>query len=309
MNYRHAYHAGNFADVVKHVVLCDVIAYLQRKPKPIRIIDTHAGIGAYDLTGPEASKTGEWRAGFGAVCDAVRVGARPVPAPVRAYLEAVSAALEVNSLRGSVQTPSEALSQDPSGKDPSRLSADRYAGSALLAAGLLRGEDRLIANELHAEDRKLLAAHLRPFRGAKVLGEDGYEVLASVLPPKERRGVVLIDPPFEVADEFQRIAAALRDGWRRFRTGIFVVWYPIKDPAPVRRFRRQLADTCEVPSLALEVLLRTPADNGRLNGCGLIVVNPPFGFEARMAPVLTWLSGLFSSEQGAVARFETLRGP
>jgi len=139
MNYRHAYHAGNFADVVKHVVLCDVIAYLQRKPKPIRIIDTHAGIGAYDLTGPEASKTGEWRAGFGAVCDAVRVGARPVPAPVRAYLEAVSAALEVNSLRGSVQTPSEALSQDPSGKDPSRLSADRYAGSALLAAGLPAG--------------------------------------------------------------------------------------------------------------------------------------------------------------------------
>ncbi|MDX7952457.1 23S rRNA (adenine(2030)-N(6))-methyltransferase RlmJ [Lichenihabitans sp. Uapishka_5] len=249
MNYRHAFHAGNFADVVKHLLLSRILVYLGRKPAPFRYIDTHAGIGRYDLGGPEASRTGEWQGGIGRL---LRV---PPPLSLRdlldPYLKAVG----------------------PAGPDGHPLD---YPGSPVLAQRLLRRDDRMLLAELHPEDAATLRSTLGRDKRLKVVERDGYQVLAAALPPPERRGVVLIDPPFEERDEFPRLVAALKSACRKWATGTYVIWHPIKDDAAVSAFHHALSEAALPPSCRIDLFRdETSADPG-LRGSGLLVINPPY---------------------------------
>jgi 23S rRNA (adenine2030-N6)-methyltransferase len=262
MNYRHAYHAGNFADVLKHAVLALVIAYLKRKEAPFRVIDTHAGTGRYRLTSEEAVKTGEWKSGIGRL---LGPDAQPLPAGVarqlRPYLDAIRAA-------------------NPDG------GLDFYPGSPLIALSLMRPQDTLVANELHPEDLSRLRSCIGGDRRAKVTGLDAWVALKSLLPPRERRGVVLVDPPFEEAGELERACTGLAQALKRFSTGIYLLWYPIKDVKPIGRFHARFATLGAPKMLRVELMIERATNPDRLNGCGLVIVNPPYTLEGEIAAVL-----------------------
>jgi 23S rRNA (adenine2030-N6)-methyltransferase len=280
MNYRHSYHAGNFADVLKHAVLALVLEYLKRKEGAFRVIDTHAGTGRYALTSLEAAKTGEWQAGIGRVIGA---GAEPLPPQVARRLQPYLDLVRRENADGALTV---------------------YPGSPAIALALMRPQDTLIANELHPEDRPLLEAVLGSDRRAKVMGLDAWVALKSLLPPRERRGVVLIDPPFEERDELDRLAAGLAQGVRRFATGVYIAWYPIKDPRPVARFHAALTAFAIPRTLRVELMLRPPTDLERLNGCGLVVVNPPFTLEGDLAAILPELGRRLGSGRGGAYRLD-----
>jgi 23S rRNA (adenine2030-N6)-methyltransferase len=275
MNYRHAYHAGNFADVLKHVTLSLGIAYLKRKEAPFRIIDTHAGRGLYALDSVEAAKTGEWRGGIGRLLGSA---APPLPAEVALamapYLDAVRA-----------ENGGQVLSV--------------YPGSPIIARRLMRAEDTLIANELHPEEVARLRMAVGRDRRVKVMEFDGWVALKSLLPPRERRGIVLIDPPFEEDRELARLADGLAQGLRRFATGVYLAWYPIKDPKPVARLHAEVAAIAGARLLTVELMLRRPAAADRLNGCGLIVANPPHTLEGELAGILPELTRRLADGSGA----------
>ncbi len=266
MNYRHAYHAGNFADVLKHAVLALVIEHLKRKEAPFRVIDTHAGAGRYALSSVEAGKTGEW---LGGIARLIGPDAPPLPGDVarrlHPYLDAV-------------------------GMENAGAGLSVYPGSPAIALRLMRAQDALIANELHPEDRASLRQALGADRRAKVMALDGWVALKSLLPPRERRGVVLIDPPFEEPDELDRMASGLAHGLQRFATGTYLAWYPIKDPKQVARFHTRLAELGDVKLLRAELMIQRPVDPERLSGCGLVIANPPYTLEENMAAILPDLS-------------------
>src|SRR5215468_6685802 len=201
MNYRHAFHAGNFADVVKHATLARILTHLAAKPAAFRVIDTHAGAGLYDLAGEEASRSGEWHAGI------ERLTAAPIAAPVRAllapYLDAVSALNGAGALT-------------------------TYPGSPALARALLRPQDRLVACELEPQAAAALTRNLAGDRRIKTIAIDGWVALNAYVPPTERRGLVVIDPPFEDAGDFARLARGLEVAHRKWASGIYLLWYPIK---------------------------------------------------------------------------------
>ncbi len=285
MNYRHSFHAGNFADVVKHIVLVLCLEHLAKKPAPFRVIDTHAGRGTYLLGKGDAERTGEWRDGIGKLAGS---DAAPFPPDVAKliarYLELVG------------------------GKDGAAL--ETYPGSPAIVSAMLRPGDKLVANELHPEDGKTLARHFKGDRAVKVMDMDGWTAVKALLPPPERRGLVLVDPPFEDAGEFIRMTAALKDGLDRFKTGTFLLWYPIKDPKPVQRFHRAVREVAAAhaleSALALELYLRAPRHPGLLNGAGLVVVNPPFDLAAKCAKILPSLAAIFAQGAGAEGRVEQL---
>lgn len=278
MNYRHAFHAGNFADVLKHAVLARIVEYLKRKPGAFRVIDTHAGIGLYDLSGDEAQRTGEWRAGIGRLLDA------PLPEPVAAllapYLDAVRSLNEGGPLRF-------------------------YPGSPLLTRRLLRESDRLTAIELHPEDSLALRARFAGDWQVRVIALDGWLALGAHVPPKEKRGLVLVDPPFEKEGDFDRLADGLATAHRRWPGGTYALWYPVKDHAAVRRFRQRLRESGIARIADITLALRPPSPEPRLDGCGMVVVNPPFVLEEEMAAVLPTLRDLLG-EKGASAQMEWL---
>jgi 23S rRNA (adenine2030-N6)-methyltransferase len=266
MNYRHAYHAGNFADVLKHAVLALVIEHLKLKPSPFRVIDTHAGAGVYDLAGGEAAKTGEWRDGIGRLAGP---GAEHLPGEVAVILEPYLQAIAACNPRGEIRS---------------------YPGSPRLALALMRPGDRLLANELQPDDAQDLACALAGDARASVLRLDGWLALKSQLPPKERRGAILIDPPFEETDELDRILRGLRDAHRRFATGTYLIWYPIKSRKPVAAFHRALKDAAYSKVLAGELLVRSMRNSDTLNGCGLIVINPPHTLHGKLETLLPFLA-------------------
>ncbi|MGG5811717.1 23S rRNA (adenine(2030)-N(6))-methyltransferase RlmJ [Falsiroseomonas sp. CW058] len=267
MNYRHAFHAGNFADVVKHALLVALLRPLTAKDRPLRVLDAHAGLGDYDLGGAEAQRTGEWRDGIARVADS--------PDPMLAdYLALVRAA----------GYPA------------------RYPGSPALARALLRPGDSLVLCELHPEDHATLRARFRGDPQVAVHRRDAYEAARALTPFPERRGLVLFDPPFEREGEFERLAAALAELRRRFRAATLAAWYPVKHRAPVRAFHAALRDAAVADCLACELTLREPTDPTRLNGCGLLVANPPFRFEEEARAVLgALLPRLSRGEDGASA--------
>jgi 23S rRNA (adenine2030-N6)-methyltransferase len=281
MNYRHIYHAGNFADVFKHVVLSRIMAYLKRKEAAFRVIDTHAGIGLYDLGSEEAQKTGEWRGGIGRLMDAAPAGAPGML--LQDFLGAVRAC-------------------NPSG------SVERYPGSPLLARHFLRRQDRLTAIELHPEDalslKKLFAGDYQ----VRVIELDGWLALGAHLPPKEKRGLVLVDPPFEDEGEFERMVDGLKKAYRRWPGGIYAFWYPVKDRATVERFRRELAETGIPKILDASMTIRAPSAEPRLDGCGMAIVNPPFVLGEELTAILPLLTRTLGEDKGAAWSVEQLAG-
>ena len=274
MNYRHAYHAGNFADVLKHAVLTLLLDHLRRKSAPFCVVDCHAGIGCYDLTAMEAGKTLEYRDGIGRL-----LAAGPLPAVPDGYLAAVRA-VNAGELR-------------------------YYPGSPLIARNMLRPGDRLLLSELHPEDCRALRRLFAGDRQVLVSQEDAYAALKALLPPAERRGLVLIDPPFEATDEFRRLLRGLNQALRRWPTGIYAIWYPIKERQPVEAFLAELTLLGQ-PGLIAE-LCRFPADNAdRLNGCGLAILNPPWRLDEALATLLPALAGALGAEGGT--RLNQLQG-
>ncbi|MEQ1696613.1 MAG: 23S rRNA (adenine(2030)-N(6))-methyltransferase RlmJ [Hyphomicrobiaceae bacterium] len=270
MNYRHIYHAGNFADVVKHAALALIIDHLRLKPAPFRVIDTHAGIGLYDLSAIEAEKTGEWRDGIG------RLLSEPLPAPVAELLTPYLAAV---------------MAENPGWQSGTNLPV--YPGSPVIARNMLRSGDALVVNELHPEDFESLRMTMARDKQTKVMNQDGWTALKGLLPPKERRGVILIDPPFEEPGELARLTQALTDAVRRFATGTFVLWYPIKDQRPVFAFRRELVDGGFEKLLSVELLIKPTTGEG-LAGCGLAILNPPYGLKEKLDILLPYFAEIFA---------------
>jgi 23S rRNA (adenine2030-N6)-methyltransferase len=271
MNYRHAFHAGNFADVVKHAVLARIVAHLKEKPAAFRVIDTHAGAGLYDLAGAEASRTGEWRAGIGKLVSAkLDPAIRALLAP---YLDAI-AALNAGPLK-------------------------LYPGSPALLQQLLRSQDRLVACEKEPNAARALIARMRGDKRAKAVAIDGYTALNAYVPPKERRGLILVDPPFEQPDEFDALAQGLAAAHRKWPTGIYALWYPVKDARETDRFSRRLTRLGMPRMLQAELVL--PAREG-LRGSGLILVNPPWRLESELTVLLPALLGVLGDGAPGVGR-------
>jgi 23S rRNA (adenine2030-N6)-methyltransferase len=251
MNYRHAFHAGNAGDCMKHALLVLLVGALQQKPTPVFVLDTHAGAGAYDLTGTLASRTGEWRSGIGRLLDSP-------PASLKNYVAMVS-----------------------------RLGL--YPGSPVLLRAMLRPGDRLVCCELHPEDYGTLRRRFANDRQTAVHHRNAWEALGALLPPAERRGLVLIDPPYEATDELTRLAGGIERGHSRFPTGVFAAWYPIKHRAPPRALFAAMQTTRIRDIVTAELWWRPPHDPTQLNGSGLMVVNPPYGFEEGASSILTAL--------------------
>ena len=269
MNYRHAFHAGNFADVHKHAVLARILVHLRRKPAAFRVIDTHAGAARYDLFAPEPSRSGEWREGVGRLWQAPRQGrAQDLLAP---YLDAVAALNPDAKLR-------------------------IYPGSPLIVTSLLRRQDRLIACELEPRAAAALAAALGGDARAKAVAIDGWTALGAYVPPKERRGLVLIDPPFEDTADFMRLSAALTTAQRKWPTGTYMLWYPIKERAGPERLARRLRQLAVPKVLRSELALGPPRAPAGLIGSGLIVVNPPFTLEPDLQLLLPALGAMLSPQ-------------
>jgi 23S rRNA (adenine2030-N6)-methyltransferase len=280
MNYRHAFHAGSFGDVVKHAVLVRILVHLRAKPAAFRVIDTHAGAGVYDLAGPEAGRSGEWRDGI------QRLFTKPPAGPARAllapYLDAVAACNRAGELTA-------------------------YPGSPALARMLLRTQDRLIACELEPKAAAALARNLDGDRRCKAIAINGWTALNAYVPPKERRGLVLIDPPFEDPGDFPRLAHAIEAAHRKWAGGIYLLWYPIKERAAPDALARRLRRTGIAKILRAELSVAPLAEIGRLGACGLIVVNPPFTLESELAIMLPELRAALPGTDGG-CRVDWLAG-
>ncbi|HEY0917936.1 23S rRNA (adenine(2030)-N(6))-methyltransferase RlmJ [Devosia sp.] len=281
MNYRHAFHAGNFADVVKHLILTRIVVYLKRKPAAFRVIDTHAGIGRYDLGSDEAARSPEWQDGIGRL---LATGLPPAAADLAApYLEVV---------RG----------ENPDGE------LTTYPGSPLLVRRLLRPQDRLSALELHPDDAAALKALFAGDVQTRVIHLDGWLALHAHLPPKERRGLVLVDPPFEADGEFARLVDGLGKAHGKFATGIYALWYPLKQPAAVAAFVAALRASGIPRMLRAELSLRPPAEPPRLHGTGMIIVNPPHTLATELTVLLPALAAVLGDEGRGRHRIEWIRG-
>lgn len=274
MNYRHAYHAGNFGDVLKHAVLASILTYLKRKPQPFRVIDVHAGIGRYDLAGIEAGKTGEWQGGIARLLGRE---ARAIPEPIAAilspYLEIVRA----------LNQPGEIVT---------------YPGSPLVARMSMRPEDRLVLNELHPEDRATLEAELGRDKVVKIMGLDAWVAVKALLPPPERRGLVLIDPPYEQPDEMAKAVASIDEVTKRFATGILMLWYPIKVSGEHRAIHEAMTARKTLKALIAEVSIRPEVEARGLNGSGLLVVNPPWTLREELEVLLPFLAERLAQRPG-----------
>jgi 23S rRNA (adenine2030-N6)-methyltransferase len=248
MNYRHVFHAGNFADVCKHLIISRILTHLREKATPFRVIDTHAGEGLYDLRGEEAGRTGEWRDGIGRLARAqLPVETAELVAPYLAAVHACNAGV----LRW-------------------------YPGSPVLARHLLRPQDRLIACELEPRAAAALSRHLRGSPAAKVMGVNGWIALNAYVPPKERRGLVIVDPPFEQADDFVRLADGIAAAYRKWPTGTYLMWYPVKDRDGADRFIGRLSHAGMKKCLRVEFAVETPRPESGLSVCGMVIVNPPW---------------------------------
>jgi 23S rRNA (adenine2030-N6)-methyltransferase len=279
MNYRHAFHAGGFADVIKHIVLVRILSYLQDKPAAFRVIDTHAGAGVYDLAGDEARRGGEWLTGIARVMQArFSETALPLVAP---YLDIVRA---FNS--------------------PRELNA--YPGSPLIARALLRPQDRLTACEIEPKARKRLIDALRRDTQARVVDLDGWVALPAFVPPKERRGLVLIDPPFEAKDEFERMAAGFEEAFTKWPTGSYLLWYPVKSRRATDSLARHVAELAGAGAppgkcLRLEFSVAPQAVGEALASAGLLIVNPPWTLMGELRAILPELEKPLG--QGGAGRF------
>ncbi len=279
MNYRHAFHAGGFADVIKHIVLVRILTYLQEKPAAFRVIDSHAGAGVYDLTGEEARRGGEWLTGIARLMQA-RLSERTAPL-IAPYLDIVRAFNPQRDLQV-------------------------YPGSPLIARALMRPQDRMTACEIDPQARKRLIEALRRDTQARVVDLDGWVALPAFVPPKERRGLVLIDPAFEQKDEFDRLAAVFADAFAKWPTGSYMLWYPVKSRRATDGLARHVSDVVGSAGAAgkclrLEFSVAPQIANARLTSAGLLVVNPPWTLAAELKLILPELEKPLG--QGGAGRF------
>jgi 23S rRNA (adenine2030-N6)-methyltransferase len=279
MNYRHAFHAGGFADVIKHIVLVRMLTYLQEKPAAFRVVDTHAGAGLYDLTSDEAQRGGEWLTGIARLMQA-RFSENVLPL-LKPYLDIVRAFNPQRDLQA-------------------------YPGSPLIARALLRPQDRLTACEVEPKARKRLIDALRRDTQARVVDLDGWTALPAFVPPNERRGLVLIDPPYEQKDEFERMAEGFAQAFAKWPTGSYLLWYPVKSRRATDNLARQVAETAgagpqPAKCLRLEFSVAPQAAEGGLTSAGLLIVNPPWKLLGELKAILPELEKPLG--QGGAGRF------
>jgi 23S rRNA (adenine2030-N6)-methyltransferase len=279
MNYRHAFHAGSFADVIKHIVLARILIYLQEKPAAFRVIDTHAGAGIYDLTSDEARRGGEFLTGIARVMQA-RFSEKTLPL-ITPYLDIVRAFNSGNELRA-------------------------YPGSPLIARALLRPQDRLTACEVEGKARKHLIDALRRDPQARIVDLDGWVALPAFVPPNERRGLVLIDPPFEAKDEFDRLAGGFAQAFAKWPTGSYLLWYPVKSRRATDTLARHVAEVCgagrpPAKCLRLEFSVAPQEAGAGLTSAGLLIVNPPWTLLGELKAILPELEKPLG--QGGAGRF------
>ena len=317
MNYRHAFHAGNFADVLKHATLTRILTHLLSKPAAFRVIDTHAGVGLYDLSGEEASRSGEWHAGIerllaAAIAPAVRALLKP-------YLDVVAALnktspfvpaeagtrghssrqnmLPLDSrLRGNERIESAAPGTEiESASSQAQFALTTYPGSPALARAFLRAQDRLVACELEPKAFAALAHNLAHDRRIKTIAIDGWVALNAYVPPPERRGVVIIDPPYEDGADFARLVQSLELAHRKWASGIYLLWYPIKGRQEPDALARSLKRSGIARILRAELAVAATSVQGPLGGCGLIIVNPPWTLADELSVLLPALAKALSS--------------
>ncbi|MDA0226160.1 MAG: 23S rRNA (adenine(2030)-N(6))-methyltransferase RlmJ, partial [Proteobacteria bacterium] len=276
--YRHLFHAGNFADVFKHALLAQLVLALEKKDKPILYLDTHAGLGRYDLKHPWAQKNREFKHGL------ARVWQRDdVPELLAPWLEAVRAF-----------NPGDALRE--------------YPGSPMFVQRLLRPDDRMVLCELNTKDHATLKSNMAGDARVSAHHLDGFTAVRAHLPPRERRGLMLMDPAFDQPGEFKRLSDALLTAHQRFATGVLAFWYPMMEPVAMHRFEEDIA-ACGVPRiLQLELSVHAHGAGGGLRGCGLLVVNPPFGFEAEARAIAKWLAPILAEGRGGKQRIRWLTG-
>jgi 23S rRNA (adenine2030-N6)-methyltransferase len=282
MNYRHAFHAGNYADVFKHVLLLNLLRALQRKEKGFLYLDTHAGRGAYNLVTvtPGLERIPEWPTGIGRLWEATRL-----PPALHDYLALVR---EFNKRRSG---------------EGIRLRS--YPGSPWIAAMVRRPQDRLTFWERQAVEARMLRAEFKRSRGTVVECGDGYGALRAALPPVERRALVLIDPPFEDQGESEAILTALAEGLQRFPEGVYAIWYPVTVRAQANAFQHMLRARVRQPTLVAELSV-TADSRVRMKGCGLLVVNPPWGFAGEVESLLPAFREHLGSEANAAAHWAWL---
>lgn len=274
MNYRHGYHAGNFADVFKHAVLARVLTLMAAKDAPYRAIDTHAGAGRYALDSQQALATGEFNDGIRRLLENLPRG--EAFELLKPYLGAVE------------------------------KYAPAYPGSPLLMQALARPRDALVLCELHPEEYARLEKAVGRDRRAKCMALDSWTALKSLLPPKERRGVILIDPPYEDPAEFRRAADGIEEAMRRFATGVYLLWYPVKNRHDTDAAIRRIQRAAQKPCLRLELEVAKPVADGPLTATGLLVLNPPWKLKEECAVMLPALQhALGATQRGAVRIGET----
>jgi 23S rRNA (adenine2030-N6)-methyltransferase len=285
VNYRHHFHAGNFADVMKHALLVRLIRALQRKEKGFLCLDTHAGRGGYDLAvaaaGDSLARRPEWPAGIGRL-----FAGAAAPEVLREYLATV-----------------QAFDRRAGNLEPALRF---YPGSPWLARLLLRAQDRLALCEKHPAECAALRAEFDGLERVAVHERDGYGALRAMLPPLERRALVLIDPPFEAQDEFAQVAAAVAEGLQRLRDGVLALWYPVTERARVDAFFSSLRELPLPPTLVAELTIAGEHAALKMKGCGLVILNPPWQFEREAAPLMDFLAEALAQEPGGRGRVEWL---
>lgn len=282
MNYRHSYHAGGFSDVLKHIVLIALIRAMISKEKPLCYLDTHAGRGLYHLDSEAANKTNESLMGIQKLFDvynqAVDDDAKSVPEIIKAYVNKVE----------SLGYPND------------------YPGSPFIAKASLREIDRLILMELHPEEHRILKKNVRADSRIAVHHQDGYLSLKAFLPPMERRGLILIDPPFEKSEEWQQLLAAIKTGLKQFPTGVFAVWYPIKDLKQVKQFLAAIGASSVVSAIVAELGIYPQDAPLGLIGSGMLIINPPWQCKEALEEVLPWVWQALAVDRAGGWRVQTL---
>lgn len=259
LSYRHQFHAGCVADVFKHALLTRLIAALTRKPKPFFMLDTHAGLGCYDLSHPWSQKTGEWQAGIARIWERT-----DAPEALQPYLELVRS----ENRRGQLRL---------------------YPGSPLIARRLMRPEDRLALTELNQDDCAALAQLFGNIGNTAVQRMDGFQAIKAYLPPKERRGLLFMDAAFDQQGEFDRLLKALKTAHTRFPTGVIAIWHPLMAPADMNKFTQAVSALNMPATLRLALSTRPASWSADMRGSALLIVNTPYGFDAEAAPMVDWL--------------------
>jgi 23S rRNA (adenine2030-N6)-methyltransferase len=259
LSYRHSFHAGNHADVLKHTVQSLIIESLKEKEKPLLYLDTHSGAGRYQLSGEHAERTGEYLEGI-----ALLWKRDDLPEEMAAYMSVVRHLNRSGTLR-------------------------YYPGSPLIARQLLRPQDKIHLTELHSSDYPLLRNEFQNDERAKTQRADGYQQLKSQLPPQSRRGFILIDPPYELKSDYQQVVSSLQEGYKRFATGTYALWYPVVLRQQIKRLCKELEATGIKRILQIELAVRPDSDQRGMTGSGMLVINPPWKLEAQMRKILPWL--------------------